>query len=81
MKIICSVRDITADTYAAPFTSINAGTALRDFGHACRDPESQLAKSPAEFQLFTVGEFDDSTGTIVPHAPRLLANATQFAQE
>lgn len=77
-KVICSVRDITADVYANPFTSQNAQTAMRDFAHACRDENSQLFKNPEDFQLFQLGTFDDDLGVIVGHEPKLIANATQF---
>lgn len=80
LKIICCVRDIAADVYANPFASQNAQTALRDFGHACRDENSQLCKNPEDFQLFQVAIFDDSIGVITGHEPKLIANATQFAK-
>lgn len=79
-KLIFSVRDVAADVYASPFTSQNAQTAMRDFGHACRDQNSQLSKNPEDFQLFQLGSFDDDLGVIVAHEPRLIANATQFVK-
>ncbi|AXH74692.1 MAG: nonstructural protein [Microviridae sp.] len=79
-KQLFSVRDITADVYASPFTSTNKMTATRDFAHACRDPQSQLSKNPEDFQLFLVGVFDDDLGIITGQAPELICNATQFQQ-
>jgi hypothetical protein len=81
LKLICSVRDVVANVYSNPFTSHNQGTALRDFASACRDPESQLSKSPDGYMLYSLGTFDDDTGAIRPHDPALLANATQFISE
>jgi len=80
-KVICSVRDLAAGVYSAPFTSQNSGTAMRDFAHACKDANSQLSKNPEDFQLFIVGQFDDELGILTPQAPSLLANATQFIKE
>lgn len=80
-KVICSVLDSVANVYALPFTSFNAGTAVRDFGHAVRDPDSQLHKSPGGFSLYAIGSFDDDTGEVVGNTPQLLAKATQFISE
>lgn len=81
LKLVCSVRDVVANCYSNPFTSHNQGTALRDFSQACRDPDSQLAKSPDGFALYSLGTFDDDTGALVPHVPQLLGHATQFLKE
>jgi len=80
-KLICSVRDIVANAFANPFVTVNEGTALRDFSTACRDPESQLFKSPDSYSLYIVGRFDDDTGEIFPEGPDLLAHATKFTAE
>lgn len=80
-KVICSVRDSAADVYASPFTSQNINTAMRDFAHACRDQQSQLSKNPEDFALYLLGEFEDDTGILIPVAPKLVANATQFNSE
>jgi len=79
-KVICSVRDIAANVYAAPFTSQNIQTALRDFGHACRDPNSALSRNPEDFTLYVIGTFDDDLGVIEPCAAEPIANATQFVK-
>lgn len=80
-KLIFAVRDITADVFAAPFVSQNRNTAMRDFGHACQDVQSQLSKSPEDYQLFFLGTFDDDLGSIAGVKPELVANATQFVKE
>lgn len=80
-KIICAVRDITANVYANPFASHNPNTALRDFAHACKDSSSALFKNPEDYQLYKIADYDDDSGEMVGHPPLLLANATQFAQE
>jgi len=81
IKIVCAVRDLRADVYANPFVSQNVGTAMRDFSHACIDPQSQLSKSPEDYMLFKIGEYDDELGIIIPTEIQLIANATQFVKE
>lgn len=81
LKLVCSVRDIVANCYSNPFVTQNSGTAMRDFSQACADPDSLLFKSPESYMLFSIGRFDDELGELIPHAPELIANATQFHAE
>lgn len=80
-KVICSVRDLTANVFALPFTSHNEGTATRDFAHAVNDPQSALNKSPSEFSLYHIGHFDDDTGLVTAVGPTLLCHASDFVKE
>jgi len=81
IKLVCCVLDKTLGIHAHPFVAHNEGSAIRDFGHACRDPNSALNKSPSDFSLVSIGEFDDETGSLTPHNHKLLAQAVQFIQE
>lgn len=80
-KIICCVLDKTIGVHAHPFTSHNEGSAIRDFGHAVKDPASVLSKSPEDFTLIYLGTFDDETGVITPMQHKILAQASQFFSE
>jgi len=81
LKILCSVLDKTVGYHAHPFVSHNEGSAIRDFAHACRDQSTALYKSPADFSLILVGNFDDETGEIIPVTHKSLAQAAQFSEE
>lgn len=81
IKLLCCVLDKTLGAHAHPFTSHNEGCAIRDFGHAVKDPTSQLNKSPSDFSLLLIGSFDDETGVVTPVQQKILAQAVQFIQE
>lgn len=78
LKKLYSVFDNVALVYSNPFTSINDGTAFRDFSHACQDPQSSLHKSPNEFSLYHLGDFDDSTGEVISLHPRRIVGADEI---
>lgn len=59
-----SVYDSKTKTYAQPNFLINKGAALRAWEEAANDKSMQIGKTPADFTLFHIGEFDDETGVI-----------------
>lgn len=77
-KQMFSVFDSKSGIYSQPFTSINLGTALRDFSAACNDKGTELHKYPLDFSLMHIAEFDDDTGTITPINPANLGLAQQY---
>nr|QJB19919.1 MAG: nonstructural protein [Microvirus sp.] len=70
MKIF-SVYDAKAEAYARPFFLDTIGLALRGFGEACNDPQTELYRNPEDFTLYHIGEFDPASGAITQghHAP------------
>lgn len=63
---IYAIRDAKVGAYMTPFFSHNNDTALRSFRHAGRSPESVMNSAPDDFALYCLGEFDDSSGKIIP---------------
>jgi len=61
-----SIRDLKAETYCAPFVSLNERTAERDFENAVNDPASIIGRNPADFILYKVGTWDDELGALEP---------------
>lgn len=64
---VYSVYDAVASVYSHPFYSVNAGVATRDFTTAVLDPSTKIYANPADFRLCCLGEFDDSTGALIPY--------------
>ncbi|AXH74205.1 MAG: nonstructural protein [Microviridae sp.] len=58
-----SIYDSKAEAFTAPFFQPTPAMGIRTFGELCRDPGSPFSKHPRDFELFKVGEFDDSTGS------------------
>lgn len=79
-----SIRDLVANLYAPPFFMPNVGMAVRAFGEDCKNPNSNLAKFPKDFELYHVGAYDEETGDFfsIPSSERTrLARATDYLSE
>lgn len=74
-----SIRDTKAGSFQTPVVSANDFTITRSFGESIvnrRDPI--ISFSPADFDLFQVGEFETDTGIVTPLAViRLVCNAAE----
>lgn len=75
-KSILAVRDSVADVFGNPFFAINKAVGLRDFFFACKDKSTSLGQSPTDYQLYYLGEFDDSLGTFDLIQPSLIGQGT-----
>lgn len=74
-----SIHDSKAEAFMQPFFAPTMGIAERSFQEACRNPETPMAKYPADFSLWVVGEFDEATGTLSPgeRGPYVLMQGVQ----
>jgi len=63
VKQILSVYDNVAQVFSHPFFAINVGSGTRDFYQACKDPASNIGRSPDDFNLYHLGSFDDVQAT------------------
>lgn len=61
-----SVRDVKSESFSAPFTALADGAAIRDFYALMTTPGSVYQMYPGDFDLFKIGTYDQSTGTITP---------------
>ena len=64
-------------TFMPCTVDVNDATAIRNFEHAVRQPDSLLASHPNDFALFKVGEYDNENGMLSPILPVLLCDAAQ----
>lgn len=66
MKQIMAVRDMKVEAFMDPMTLPAVGAAIRAFTDAVNgDKNSDIAKHPADFDLFHLGTYDEMTGKIV----------------
>lgn len=68
-----TIKDSKSATYGAPFASPNGGSATRTVAMAMEDKTSLLARYPADFELWQVGTFDESTAQL-SSAPEFIVN-------
>ena len=71
-KIVC-VRDRAADVYGQPIFVSSLGAALRSFGDEVNNKESVFSKHPDDYDLYELGEFDDSSAVFDTCIPRQIA--------
>lgn len=73
---VLAMKDRAADVFAVPMFVVNKGSAVRSFGDEINrsDEKNQLYKHPEDFDLYELGEYEDSTAEFKTEGvPRLLA--------
>lgn len=79
-----SIYDTKAEAFMPPFFMPSIGLGVRAFGDVLRDPNSPIGKHPRDYELFKVGEFDDSTGSVGSGSivtPLLLVTGVQALED
>lgn len=76
-----SIRDTKTEVFSNPWISHNNNTAMRTFSDAAHDPQTNIYKHPADFQLIKVGDWDDDQGRPIPHEHITLAFASDYRNE
>lgn len=67
MKMLMfAVYDSAAQVYMQPFFCRSRLEAIRSFSDAVGKADTPFCAHPADYTLFAVGEYDDSTGAVVP---------------
>ena len=73
-----SVFDSMAENFNTPMFVAAKGIAIRAFDDQANNPESQINKHAADYTLFFIGEFDDSTGQITSVKPQSHGTGADF---
>lgn len=74
-----SVYDSKAQVYFTPFFVNAVGAAIRSFGDEANKSDGPIGKHPGDYQLYEIGSYDDTTGTLKACVPmRLLGTALEF---
>lgn len=70
-----SIRDVKSSRFMNPFSAVNKELAERVIYLQLNDDHSSLVTAfPADFELYFIGTFDDSTGVIEPVKPVFISN-------
>lgn len=59
-----SIFDKVAGVYSSPFGCVNDGVAKRQFSKFCNDADSDLKGSATDYELYSVGDFVETAGTL-----------------
>lgn len=74
-----AIYDKVAEQYGSPFVSLNDAVAVRSFNAECK--RNMLAE-PTDFELYCIGLYDTSLGSITPNTPiRFVAKGQVIACE
>jgi hypothetical protein len=79
---VVSVKDRAADVFNRPFFVPHRNVAIRDFTDEVNRvaADNQLNKHPDDFDLYCLGEFDDSAGSLINNQPVILVRAKDVLQ-
>lgn len=75
---VVAIRDRAVDVYGQPTFVANIGSAIRAFGDEVRrthtdERPNQLNLHSDDFDLYSLGEYDDSTGIFHTGTPEQIA--------
>jgi hypothetical protein len=79
---VVSVKDRAADVFNRPFFVPHRNVAIRDFTDEVNRVagDNQLNKHPDDFDLYLLGEFNDSSGSFINNEPQVLVRAKDVLQ-
>jgi hypothetical protein len=72
---LIAIYDLKAQLYGKPVCVVSDASAIRSFGDAVNDPQTEYNKHPEDYILFNIGQYDDSTGNFEQSTPTELAKA------
>ena len=76
-----TTHDAVAGSFIHPFFLPNTAMAERAFTQAVNDPSHEFSRSPADYTLYEIGEFDPNSGTIETAEKRAVANGAAVKRE
>lgn len=77
---IFSIYDTVAKVFSQPLFMANAEVATRVLKDWANSADTYIGKSPTDFSLYHIGEFDDETALLVPIKPALVIRADSLTQ-
>jgi len=83
LQFIVCVKDRAAEVFNRPFFVPHRNVAVRDFTDEVNrvSPDNFLNKHPDDFDLYLLGQFDDSTGAFIREgSPTVLVRAKDVIQ-
>lgn len=81
MSKMFSIYDSKTESFYPPFFCKHKGEALRMFADLAVDAKTNIGKYPADFTLFELGDFDESSAAFGVHkTPLSLGLAVEYAK-
>lgn len=79
--LLCSIYDSKAEVWTSPMSFQSAAQAIRSFGDAVNNAQSDFGKHPEDYVLMEIGLWDDRKGEIEPCIPQSLGVGINFVKE
>lgn len=70
---VFAVRDRAVDSFGQPIFSVAAGAVVRSFTDEIRKDGTEFNRHPDDYDLYELGEFEQSTGVFSVHEPVMIA--------
>jgi len=82
-KIICSVKDTAVQAFGPVFLMHTTEEAIRSLREAVNSQQTDtpVKKFPDDHELYKVGEWNETSGTIKPNAPELIVRCKDLVQQ
>lgn len=80
MPKLYSLHDLKAGGFYAPFTSPNDSAAKRAVATAAHMDNTLVSQHPSDFELFSLGTFNEDTGEILTTAPQPIALVSDLVE-
>lgn len=79
---VFAVRDTCVETFLLPMFFQNRAAAVRALGDAVNKPkeDNQFYQHPEHYQLYEIGVFDDSDGTLSPGVPQFVVDCQSLVR-
>lgn len=74
---MCAVRDRAIDGFGQPIFVPHVGLAIRSFSDEINRSDSTMNAHPEDYDLYSIGHFDDSNGAVSPTQPAMLISGKQ----
>ena len=71
MKVLVALYDRATEAYAPIMTVHTRGEAIRSFRQECQNKESPINRNPSDFELYVLGNYNETTGEIIPFSERI----------
>lgn len=68
---LVAVYDIATSTYARPFCVNHTAQAVRSFSDEVNRSDSEVGRHAADYELWELGNFDDTTGLTTSNPVRI----------
>lgn len=79
--VMVSIYDTKAEAWMTPLFFQSGAQALRSFGDAVNDGQSEFAKHPEDYCLFRLGTFSAASGEVTVETPSSLGLAVNLVRE